>query len=190
MTQPEFKAWPKTPRYRPLQIVITEKMDGTNSCIIIDYVDGELDIVGVQSRKRFIVVGDDNFGFAGWVEANKQDLLALGKGYHYGEWVGPGIQKNPHKLEEKAFYLFNTSRPRETLPACVKQVPLLYIGDYDEAVVQDCLNNLYERAKDEEYEPEGIIIYFPSSRTSSKLTFQNTRGKWRNETKESAPTDD
>ena len=59
----EFKAWPKIGRYNPFNVTITEKMDGTNACIIIE--DGF--IVGVQSRKRLITPDDDNFGFAQWV---------------------------------------------------------------------------------------------------------------------------
>lgn len=101
----EFKPWPKISRDNPFNVTITEKIDGTNACIIIQ--DGLL--VGVQSRKRFITTLDDNYGFAAWVCENENELLKLGDGYHYGEWAGPGIQKNPHDLNEKTFFLFNSS---------------------------------------------------------------------------------
>lgn len=39
----------------------------------------------------------------------KKELLKLGKGYHYGEWWGKGIQRG-YGLEEKRFSLFNVSR--------------------------------------------------------------------------------
>lgn len=85
----EFKAWPKIPRATGEKVTITEKMDGTNACVVIQ----EGKIVGVQSRKRFITPEDDNYGFAAWVAENEQELLKLGDGYHYGEWAGLGIQK-------------------------------------------------------------------------------------------------
>ena len=110
MENVEFKAWEKIPRENPFTVTITEKIDGTNACIII--MDGE--IVGVQSRKRLITVLEDNYGFAKWVEYNKKDLLGLGDGYHYGEWAGLGIQGNPHKLDKKHFFLFNTFRWNST----------------------------------------------------------------------------
>ena len=103
MSNIEFKAWNKIPRENPFRATITEKINGTNACIIIQ--DGS--VVGAQSRKRLITPDDDNFGFAAWVEKNSEALEALGDGYHYGEWAGPGIQKNPHALDEKQFFLFN-----------------------------------------------------------------------------------
>ena len=106
MSSPEFKAWPKIGRENPFKVTITEKLDGTNSCVIIQ----DDKVVGVQSRKRFITPEDDNFGFAQWVVDNNDELLSLEDGYHYGEWAGEGIQKNPHCLEGKHFFLFNTFR--------------------------------------------------------------------------------
>ena len=91
MSDLEFKKWEKIPRENPFTVTISEKIDGTNACIVI--IDGA--IAEVQSRKRFITPGDDNYGFALWVEENKDDLASLGDGYHYGEWAGEGIQKNP-----------------------------------------------------------------------------------------------
>ena len=96
MSKVEFKAWEKIGRDNPFGVTITEKIDGTNACIIIQ--DGE--VVGVQSRKRLITPEDDNYGFAGWVERNIEDIMGLGDGYHYGEWAGLGIQKNPHLITE------------------------------------------------------------------------------------------
>ena len=99
MSDIEFKAWPKIPRENPLNATITEKMNGTNACVILH--DGE--IVGVQSRKRFITPGGDNYGFAAWVEANSDQLKSLGDGYHYGEWAGCGIQKTLMTWQESIF---------------------------------------------------------------------------------------
>lgn len=125
----EFKAWPKTPRLNR-DCIATEKIDGTNSAVIIEPLvlasdtttdDGVAEVelpnglrfgVYAQSRKRLIQPGKqtDNFGFAGWVAENALELVAgLGEGYHYGEWWGSKIQRG-YGLDEKRFSLFNVSR--------------------------------------------------------------------------------
>lgn len=175
----EFKGWPKIPRDNGNMITITEKIDGTNACVIVR--DGE--VVGMQSRNRLIKTGDDNMGFAFWVHENRDELANLGDGYHYGEWAGPGIQSNPHMLSEKTFFLFNTFRPQETLPACVKQVPVLYQGPYSNADVQATLYALWDTAGRQGYIPEGIIVYFHATRSYVKHTFLNSDGKWKNQVK-------
>lgn len=176
MADIEFKPWPKIPRGRNMKVVITEKMDGTNACVIVQ--DGE--VVGVQSRSRMIKPEDDNFGFAAWVEQNKEELVKLGNGYHYGEWVGPGIQKNPHKLEEKTFYSFNTMRPAETLPECVSQVAVLYEGALTPTIVDECMENLWKEQTELGRVPEGIIVYNITNKTFEKYTYANQDGKWKN----------
>lgn len=102
---PEFKSFTKIPRLSR-EIVITEKIDGTNACIYIDETTNEM-LVG--SRTRWITPQSDNFGFAAWVEQNKEELYKLGPGYHYGEWWGKGIQRG-YGLNERRFSLFNISR--------------------------------------------------------------------------------
>ncbi|MEV7425173.1 RNA ligase family protein [Streptomyces sp. NPDC091212] len=124
----EFTEWPKTKRlFR--DIVVTEKLDGTNSAVHIasvpDWpltgvpdnsytlvVDGARYIITAQSRKRLIWPGKttDNYSFAGWAYDNAADLVRiLGEGLHFGEWWGQGIQRG-YGLEEKRFSLFNTAR--------------------------------------------------------------------------------
>jgi hypothetical protein len=170
-----FKPWGKTQRYEGLTITVTEKLDGTNSCIIIK----DSKVAGVQSRNRMIKVGDDNFGFAYWVENNKEDLVSLGDGYHYGEWYGEGIQKNPHKIKGKRFALFNTSRPQETLPACVELVPVLYTGRYlGQSHLDKTMRHLVTTSMVTGYKPEGVIIYFHQHRQSLKYTFNSNKAKW------------
>lgn len=175
----EFRAWPKIPRGQHEQITITEKMDGTNGCVVIE--DGQ--IVGVQSRKRFINPLDDNYGFAQWVQDNEEELLKMGDGYHYGEWTGLGIQRNPHRLPDKRFYLFNTFRWGEhnpNTPACCHVVPVLYQGASSAENIYLTLEDLHDEAEGK-YVPEGIIVYFHKTRRYEKHTFANTHGKWMNE---------
>ena len=172
----EFKEWPKIPRGGKRLITVTEKMDGTNACIIIK----EGVVVGAQSRKRLITPEDDNYGFAGWVDRNKEELATLGDGYHYGEWTGLGIQKNPHNLENKTFFMFNTHRwfVNPNLPSICMVVPVLYHGTYYENMIEDIMLNLKEEAGCV-YTPEGIVAYEHTTRTMTKYTFKFSEGKWK-----------
>jgi hypothetical protein len=128
-----FEGWPKTPRLSNGGVTITEKIDGTNACVVIMPVDpieawgqnardhGGVDwayagegkpkyLVGAQSRKRLIFPGADNAGFAQWVRYNVEELVELlGPGRHFGEWWGQGIQRR-YDMDRKVFSLFNTHR--------------------------------------------------------------------------------
>jgi len=133
----QFKSWGSTPRFHK-GLHITEKIDGTNAGISVvgvgheemswDYSGTVPDdaiyvphrtqddsdpgfgyLVRAQSRKRIITPGNDNFGFAKWVWDNAEGLAnLLGFGYHYGEWYGEGIQKNPLAVAGRRWALFNT----------------------------------------------------------------------------------
>lgn len=118
--EPEFQAWPKIPRWQNETYVITEKIDGTNGCIIVtDYGD-----VFAQSRSRILDQSSDgdNYGFCKWVTGNRDDLLKLGVGYHFGEWWGKGIQRS-YGMTERVFSLFNIWLPE--WPECVSKVPVV-----------------------------------------------------------------
>jgi len=172
----EFKPWPKIGREAPFVVTISEKINGTNACIIIE--GGE--IVGIQSRKRLITANDDNYGFAGWVHRNNDDLLSLGDGYHYGEWAGEGIQKNPHNLDEKMFFLFNTFRwgdQNPNRPKCCKVVPVLYMGVLTPTTIPTLLQDLQDNAGVGET-PEGLVCYYHAFRTYTKHTIKTPNGKW------------
>ena len=172
----EFKAWPKIHRDSPFVVTVTEKIDGTNACIIIK----DNKIVGVQSRKRFITPEDDNFGFAQWVENNNQELLKLGEGYNYGEWAGTGIQKNPHALDKKRFFLFNTFKWNEqnpNRPTCCDVVPVLHQGLLEPHLIPHLLDVLMHKAQ-ENQTPEGIIVYYHAFKSYTKHTIKSPNGKW------------
>ncbi len=92
----EFVPFPKIARLSR-EVVVTEKIDGTNAQICVN--DDMTDIVA-GSRSRWITPVDDNFGFARWAQDNKQELLKLGPGSHFGEWWGAGVQRR-YGLAEK-----------------------------------------------------------------------------------------
>ncbi len=158
MIQPEFKEWPKISRLNR-DIVITEKIDGTNAAIGIVpemeefYVGPGIGDVGeresgrmkvyAQSRTRIIQPGKstDNMGFAAWVKAHEEVLIkTLGPGLHFGEWWGVGIQRG-YDLSERRFSLFNTAKwgsgegalaleMARAQGAAIYSVPELYAGPW------------------------------------------------------------
>lgn len=151
-------------------MVITEKIDGTNGLIAIGD-DGEFQ---VGSRNRWITPQNDNMGFARWAYENKDELMGLGVGFHYGEWWGQGIQRG-YGLKEKRFSLFNTSRWADdgVRPACCYVVPTLYVGDFDTAVIIEELEKLKRdgsKAAPGFMNPEGVVVYHTAGNFYLKKT--------------------
>jgi hypothetical protein len=188
----EFCGFPKMARLSR-EIVITEKIDGTNAQILITG-DGD---VFAGSRTRWITPKDDNFGFAKWVEGNKQELLKLGQGRHFGEWWGSGIQRGYGLTKgERRFSLFNVSRwalygtepkkvltadPRvekyqDVLPEICSLVPELYRGDFDTHEVDRILEHLKlngSYAAKGFMNPEGVIVFHTAGNVGFKKTIEN-----------------
>lgn len=111
--------------------MFTEKIDGTNACVVI----GDNGEFACQSRNRFITPEDDNFGFARWAYENKDELMRMGPGYHYGEWWGLGVGRG-YDQKQKRFSLFNARRWGEhnpNTPAIVGVVPILPVSSVEEA---------------------------------------------------------
>lgn len=115
-----FKSWPKIPRFGNINYTITEKIDGTNGCVIVT----EDNQVFAQSRTEVINIENDNAGFAQWVEDNREELLSLGMGYHYGEWWGYNIQRT-YNQEGRLFSLFSWWRKPSEIPPCCRIVPIV-----------------------------------------------------------------
>jgi hypothetical protein len=163
----EHEEFPKIYRIsRPC--IITEKIDGTNSQIIIT----DTGFIYAGSKKRLLTGSDDNFGFYRWVMENKEELMKLGVGRHYGEWWGQGIQRG-YGLKEKRFSLFNTKRWNDAyqamlkgydngFPKCCHVVPVLYEGMFSTPMIDYMLGRLRfggSRAVPGFMSPEGIVIY-------------------------------
>lgn len=160
----EFKPWPKITRIEnKRKPIFTEKIDGTNSCIVIQ--DGN---IWCQSRNRFITPDDDNYGFAGWVHRNKEEILQLGNGHHFGEWWGLGIGR-VYDQPVKRFSLFNTRRWTEIhqLPAIISVVPILPVSTVEEAR-QYLIDNGSVVAPGFK-RPEGAVMYEPDTDTCFKI---------------------
>jgi len=188
---PEFKCFQKIPRFSR-EIVITEKIDGTNGII---YIDEENNIFA-GSRKRWLwgsiqeEIPNDNYGFAKWIKENQDELRKLGPGFHYGEWMGQGIQRG-YGLKEKRFYLFNTrkwvdshnyiydelkDKKKSLAPNCCYVVPVLFRGKFDTIFIEGILQNLTLKGSSVVpgyMNPEGIVIYHTASGQLFKKTIEN-----------------
>jgi hypothetical protein len=168
----DFIPFQKIPRLKR-GCVITEKIDGTNAQIVI----GEDGSIRAGSRNRWITPENDNYGFAGWVERNADELRKLGVGQHFGEWWGNGIQRS-YGLKEKRFSLFNSSRwsNAEDRPACCDVVPVLFGGDFTTTVVDETLAALKtggSMAAPGFMQPEGVIVFLPAAKGLFKVLAEN-----------------
>lgn len=182
----EFESFRKIPRLSR-EIVITEKIDGSNAQVFI----GESGEFLIGSRNRWITPDADNFGFARWAMEHKEELLKLGPGRHFGEWFGAGIQRG-YGLKEKRFALFNVvrwveNRGRvvttmekpgviEQCPGCCTVVPVLYRGPFETDRVEKTLSLLQTTgslAVPGFSKPEGIVIYHKASGCLFKKTIED-----------------
>lgn len=193
-TELEFQEFPKIARLSR-ECVITEKIDGTNGQIYITESPELGTLIQAGSRGRWITPNDDNFGFAKWVEANKEELLKLGPGRHFGEWWGQGIQRG-YGLSERRFSLFNVIRwcahdqepkslpnqnPKapvelqQRLPSCVSLVPELFRGPFETANIEHALNllSMYgSQAAPGFMKPEGVIVFHIAGNVGFKKTIE------------------
>jgi len=167
MSDIEFKEFPKIARLSR-EIIVTEKIDGTNAQIFISE-DGQF-LTG--SRTKWITPIDDNFGFSAWAHTNREELMKLGPGQHFGEWYGQKIQRG-YGLKEKRFALFNVSRWADERPSCCGVVPTLYRGMFNEAAILESLEKLkIEGSKIAPgfMNPEGIVIFHTAANFGFKKT--------------------
>lgn len=193
----EFKAWPKIARLNR-EVIITEKLDGTNAAIIIEkkYTEGvtlgDNEIIspeftgeyafGTQSRNRLITPEDDNYGFARWAYDNKEALIKmLGEGRHFGEWWGAGIQRNYGlKGNDKRFSLFNIDHYKDVDFSLLPNVGLVPVitGDWadrpsilnDSAYAIELLKNHGSIAVPGYMNPEGVVVFHTAANSLFKVT--------------------
>ena len=184
----EFEPFQKIARLNR-QMVVTEKIDGTNASIYI----GEDGSMQFGSRTRWVTPEDDNFGFARWGMDHRDELAALGAGMHRGEWWGLGIQRG-YGLSDRRFSLFNATRwaahdqplhliesqdplapPKwqERPPECCGVVPELYRGLFRTDAIEDCIALLRKHGSYAAHgfmQPEGIVIWHEAARQLFKAT--------------------
>lgn len=170
----DFRPFPKMARlYR--EIIITEKLDGTNAQIAIG-PDGEF---FVGSRTRWITPEYDNHGFARWAYEHKDELMKLGPGHHFGEWWGSGINRGYGLPKgEKRFSLFNVARWEDNpdRPECCLIVPVLYRGPTNWSAIvaaEAVLRMDGSHASPGFMDPEGIVVFHTAGNVAFKRTLKN-----------------
>lgn len=192
-----FPRYGSIPRLRR-DAVVTEKIDGTNGLVYIEYhrdpvgigmpnisysastgstyvrdgLDGVY-LIRAGSRNRWLTRENDNFGFAAWVAEHAADLSRLGEGHHYGEWYGQGIQRS-YGLTERRFALFNTARWSDSdfRPECCDVVPVLDTGTLSDSLIDRQLDalNAYGSVLVPGYDrPEGVVVYHTAARHLYKV---------------------
>jgi len=186
----DFAGFPKIARYSR-EVIVTEKIDGTNAQVFIG--DGGEFLTG--SRTRWIVPGDDNFGFSAWAHEHKSELMALGPGRHFGEWWGSGIQRG-YGLEkgDKRWSLFNVQRwclhgqtpqmfptadlrvtkSQDILPACCMLVPIVWRGNFDDLDLRSVKAGMLRTgsyAAPGFMAPEGVVVFHVAGGVGFKKTF-------------------
>lgn len=169
MSDIDFTPFPKMARLSR-EIIVTEKIDGTNSQIFI----GEDGTFLVGSRNRWITPKDDNFGFASWAFEHKDALTALGPGRHFGEWWGAGIQRS-YNQSTKRFSLFNVARWGEERPSCCDVVPVLYRGEFSQDAITESLERLRTTgsiAAPGFMRPEGVVVFHVAANIGFKKTLE------------------
>lgn len=167
----EFKSFAKIARLSR-EIIVTEKIDGTNASVYIGE-DGEF-LTG--SRTQWITPDKDNYGFSRWAHEHKDELMNLGVGHHFGEWWGQGIQRK-YDMKEKVWSLFNTSKWSDDAmrPSCCRVVPVLYTGMFSTLAIDAVLETLRtegSKAAPGFMKPEGVVIYHPQGNIFFKKTIE------------------
>ncbi len=180
MTINDFQSFKKIPRlFR--KITVTEKIDGSNAHV---HITDDMQIMAA-SRNRYLTLEDDNYGFAHWVDKNKEELLEiLGPGRHYGEWWGRGINRN-YGIEERRFSLFNIGRWNDSnKPECCYVVPILgEVDSFDSSYIKSVLFGMEScgsKAAPGFRNPEGIVIYHDAADVLFKITLGSDGRKTKN----------
>lgn len=116
------------------------KLHGTNAGVRIS-ADGQ---VTAQSRNHDLSCGDDNFGFAAWVDSSRALWADRSKWMTkwpnetivvFGEWAGTGIQDFDAvtKVTEKSFFVFGVATDSvyitdpSTIEEIIPEIPNVYV---------------------------------------------------------------
>lgn len=175
----EFRPWPKIARFNR-DIIVTEKIDGTNGCIVVTPDD-----IYAQSRSRVLSLKEDNHSFAHWVHEHADELREqLGEGRHYGEWWGGNIGKRYRGvIEDQRFSLFNVDRWHVTegdgwrcieAPLCHVVPTIFRLGTFDSDRVLEAVEYLRQGGSIAApgCEAEGLVVFHPKANVMFKVTLE------------------
>ena len=140
------------------EVIAVEKLDGTNVSIIInennitDVFNRTARIPFINKGKQFIIEGVQNAYERGY-------LKFLPNGQHFGEVIGPKLQKNPYKLDKHLFIPFSKLQKEYKYKSWGK-----YPKDFES--ISEWFKNLkplFGRKYNSDY-VEGIVFTHPDGR--------------------------
>lgn len=172
---PEFETFKRIPRIAR-RIIVTEKIDGTNGCVWVN--DTATDLYPASRNQWLHPDKPDNYDFGNWVRRNKEELLKLGPGFHYGEWWGIGVARR-YNINERRWSLFNTSRWNNgNKPQCCHVVPVLAEIDLATEELFGRIESITWKLRSEGSKaapgfmnPEGVVIFHEAAQQYFKYTF-------------------
>ena len=151
--------------FEPGQAVAVEKLDGTNTSIIVE--NGE--VKSIHNRLNNIPLFRQGFAhfYEGIQNAIERDYIAIEKlkdGQYFGELCGPKVNGNPLRLDEHVWFQFDFLRERDRFKFWDKYVETL-AGKSDEEIFSSVsetfkgLWSLEHRRKGRTEFAEGIVFY-------------------------------
>lgn len=175
---PEFRKFPKISRLENLTYTITEKLDGTNAVVHVSYVKDDNPTLGkvlrAGSRKQWLDEKRDNHGFYKFVCENAALLYRLDPGYHYGEFIGPGIQRKYQTKSGKSELYFFDLRLEERFrdSEVIHTVPLLETHSLSVPWKDFYLAHKANPSQIDGVTPkEGVMIHIPGINQRIKVIF-------------------
>jgi len=197
----EYPKYPSIERFENIYSIISEKVDGTNGLIEIEYDDGLL-AVRFGSRNRWLTLSSDNAGFMNFFamfakkiaivpdilrakavnELDNRNKVCSNPIRIYGEWYGKGIQRG-YGLDTKYFMPFHTILAEALIEANVPNIMpphIMYTGKFDKQIADDMMNLLRTHGSGVTpgyFNPEGIVVYFPTYQFCLKDTFEGAKWK-------------
>lgn len=177
----DFQSFGEILHLGKLKMSITQKVHGTNGQIYIYQNENNEWQIKAGNRTRWLTLEEDNFGFAKYVEENKEEIIQkLGKGRHFGEWCGPLINSG-EGLKENNFVLFNWERwNKKPLPCNMLVIPIIYVGKLSFEIIQERMDFLKEKGSrlvPGYMSPEGIVIQVGES--FFKKVFKDEETSWK-----------
>jgi hypothetical protein len=191
-------SFPKIQRLENLEVIVTEKLDGTNAVIYKETEEDGTIRFKFGSRNRWLGGHDEkgkiieNHGFFQFCSDNLEYLMKLSDGYHYGEFIGPGINRGYFR-DKKMLFLFDTRLEEaannglfgpdiRTVPVLAENISLIEVMMYMKDIKDE--NPELMSTINEQVKMEGVMLYIPRLNQRIKVIFDKEHNPQKEEPKE------
>lgn len=147
------------------EVMCTEKLDGTNVSIFMH--GGDLKKLSNRTNAVYIDMLADNRYLHGVRACYAKGRLPVADGQHFGELMGPKIRKNFLNLEEPEWFPFEYLRKTATYNSFHKYEKTF--ENLSKWFRDDIFSLVYRRIHGQEYPPEGVVFYQPSTGKMARL---------------------